>query len=578
MRQIGMQPNKPLSPVIPLNLSAPGAAGVTDQTSIAGDVEEWLFDAFNAIYNQEGLLAPRRLWRIPDEATLGYVPQPFTEGSTVYATFAGGVYFVSDNGKIWNDRGVDLTTLGNDGSVPVSWTGTVANWKAVYLNGKIYFFAQGQEAKVFDPVANQFSGVPDAPEVGIVHSAFGRLWAASTSSTATTLTWSLLLNGKDWTSAGTGSLDLSTYMTSGEAITAIADFNGFLIVFTNRSILIFQDPFTVPIDSSGTEGTAASMTLKEQIRDTGCVGKNAWCHVGEELIFMSHSGLKSLGRVLQDGGANPMETICPQINNRLLNAFKGSLGTAQNLEYVILNYHPIQGFVTVETGQIEDAVYLVWVSRPMNKGVYPVTIWGKPRDEFLAGDYGIIYFHGLYPTGGWAGVGPGITGLLKVYNSDSSIHYHGIAHYGFMNPSMDELQCEETFSFRVKSAWLNFGDQAGPLDKIPKDLKLIYRTPQSPELTEDSPDGTALSVTFSLRFDYSTQARSHTFTTPLIEQDAFDVSTQLSPHSITPIPLAGQGSLVQWEVKSNVTNRAHEAFALQRAGFQVKMGRIHQGI
>ena len=567
--------------LIPLNLSAPGAAGLTGETSMAGDKEEWLFEAHNAVYNNEGLLAPRRLWR-KAEWTGVYDPQPFPEGSIVYPAFAAGIYFAAGDGKIWVQSGTDLTTLANNGTAPTVWGGAVP-WKAVYLNRKWFLFAEGKEAKVYDPYAaagaGHFSGVPNAPEVGVAHSAFGRLWAASTMVNDRTLYWSMLLDGNDWTSAGTGSLDLASYMGEGEAITAIADFNGLLIVFTNLSILIFQDPFLVPIDSGGAAGTASVMSLKEQIKGTGCVGRNAWCNIGAEIIFMSHNGLKSLGRVLQDGGSNPLDTVCPQIASVLMNAYKHAVGTAQNLEFIRLNYHPAHGFVTVETGLGYDGVYLLWVNRPLDRGIYPVTRWGKLYEEIVAGNYtGLMNYSGLYPTGGWAGVGPGITAILIIYDNLAQIHYHGFAQYGMMSPLHEQEVCEQEFTFLVKSAWLTFGDQASPLDKIPKDLKLIYRTPQAPQVESGDYEPSALTVTFGLRFDYNSALRSHTFTTPLIQQQEFDVSTQVSQHTVTPIPLAGQGSLVQWEIRATVNNRAHEAFAVQRAGFQTKIGRIHQGI
>lgn len=571
-----MQSNN-VSPLLPLNLTAPGAAGLTAETSIAGDFQEWLFEANNAVYNAEGLLSPRQLFRIPRPNYWGAFPTL----SEYYPVPVADKYFIGGVGKLYDQAdGTDLSTLANDGTVPGTWT-LNREWQATYLNGKYYFFAESVAPKVYDPTVPAFSGITGAPLFGIIHSAFGRLWASSEQSAITTLQWSLLLNGKNWTGAGTGSINLSSYMSSNEAITAITDFNGYLIVFTNKSIFIYQDPFLVPVDNSGTGGTPQTMTLKEHIKGTGCVGKFAWCHVGEELLFMSQNGLKSLSRVLAEGGAAPLKNICPQVTTQVIDSIKYQVGLSFNLTQVRLAYHPTMGFVTVETGSSISGVFLLWINRPISEGAYPVTRWGLLQSDVDDNNVAGISLYGLHSTGSFDGRGPGITAIGVVLDNTPTVTYKGPVHYGMYDLyTKDELEAETSFKMTIKSAWLNFGDAQGPAVKIPKDMKLIYRTTQSPYPAGD-PSGftpTALTLGFKLRFDYSETPRNHSFTTPLVVQSEFNVSQQFAPHKITPLPLSGDGSLVQWELSGIINNRAHESFALQRTGFQAKLGRIHQGI
>src|SRR5690606_11805580 len=151
-----------------------------------------------------------------------------------------------------------------------------------------------------------------------------------------TLYWSVLLDGEDWSGTGSGSLDLSSYLSTQEYITAIADFNKYLVVFTQRSILIFQDPFTVPVDSSGDPGTEPTISLKEQINGIGCVGKNAWTSVGEEIYFVDGSGLRRISRVLEEGGSNPIDPVCSHIT-----PFLRIWNTIGSIDTIRLNYIPI---------------------------------------------------------------------------------------------------------------------------------------------------------------------------------------------------------------------------------------------
>jgi hypothetical protein len=581
--------------LLPLNLTAPGAFGITEELSMAGEDSRWLFEAQNAVFTDEGLLAPRKMFRqwragfnVPGIAT-----NPF------FTTASGNGYYIVMGDKIYTLSGNDIfdyNFLLEDGLVASTRPTALKHWKSVYMRSPDpaksgwYLFADAEIPKFTD--GSFFTmDMPDGPKHSIAHVAFGRIWTSN----GTILQWSQLLNGRDWTTAGTGDLDLTAYLNKDEVATAIADFNNFLVVFTNRSVLIFQNPFNVGVDAAGAIADTSVMSLKEKIDNTGCVGVNAVANVGEELFFVSYAGLYRLSRVLSDGGSNPMSAVCPQVNRKLVNAFKPTAYISQNRYNVRLNYHPIYGCLSLEAENDLLGTLMIWLTRPIGNNSYAVTQWGNLVKTNLIGEDTIpslkaTKIFGLYSGIGVSGISKGIVAIIRqTSESGAVIGYAGSAVYDPPNPDIADQPVAETegFYFRMTSSWLNFGDNpAGPVEKIPKDLKLIYRRPRKPAFSAGDPKWagytpTDLPVKFVLRYDYDdTTRRVHAFIAPY--EDNYDPSSYKSLYpsdmKTTPVPLSGAGNLVQWELSANINNLAHETFAVQRAGFQTKLGRINQGI
>lgn len=571
-------------PNFPLKINVPGAFGVTGESSISGEVPEWLLVADNAIFSREGLIAPRALWReIP---TIGSIA-PFTTSLSETYQFlstAGYVFVWSQLGEelmgSYGGTPIDITALPDDGNPPPTF-GVRSAISVAYLQKKFYFADSTAEMQVYDPVAATFSKVASPVTftvldgLSIIHSAFGRLWGCKANSTV--LYWSVLLDGGDWAGVGSGSLDLASYLSNGEYITAIADFNNYLIVFTSKSTLIFQDPFTVPIDSSGTAGTETTMSLKEQINGTGCIGKNAWANVGEEIYFVDRSGLRRLSRVIQEGGSNPIDSVCAHINPFLKLPVAGT-----NIDSVYLHYLPTLKALAMDISGI--TTYMIWLDRPIGEGAFAVTHWGSygtdvtsatttaPPYKFITAVQEFQFFGSSYPI---------VVCWYREYDELSQIQYNNMAYmplYDTVDPA-DGAMAETEYTFRIQSAWLNFGNGQDAVTKIMKDLKLIYRTPTAPYAVGSVYTSTALDITYKLRFDYGTTEAVHTFTTPLSQRgDMVSPYHVMGYHTVTPLSLSGNGSSIQWEIEATIDNKAHEYFAVQQAGFSVKLGRIHQGI
>ncbi len=587
--------------LFPYPVTIPGGYGFTEEQSLAGEVQPWLFEAHNAVFTKDGLIAPRELWRGLYGDTVGHPAGIATE--QFYPTYAGTEYFISINRRIYKPStgSLDLYSFDNrtdDGLVAPTVPATTKHWKAVYLaKGNeygTYFFADGEKPKYFSGDA-YFSQIPTGPESDIAHAAFGRIWVAVNNGTR--LQWSDYLRGMDWVTSGTGSLDLSMNLGQDERVTAIADFNNFLILFTNRGILIFENPFNVPVDVTGTVGAADTLKLKEKIDGTGCVGVNAWASVGEDLFFVSYSGLYRLSRLMNDGGSNPLGVVCPQINHSIVDSLSHLDGSGGSNPTIRLNYHSMFGFLSLETYTVHYGIFLIWLTRPIDKTSFAVTQWANvPQSrrqqtdlQSTRGQSNTSIF-GMFSTNKGNADGFGRAIVAVIINRDSNgvpTGFAGLASYGTVGktPILSPVVEPTGFEFRIKSAWLNFGENpAGPTDKITKDMKIIYRMPRSPDTSGgvDIWSGYTpqpLTVRYTLNFDYNTvPSRNHTFVAPLDTLLTPYNSVFPSRYNISPVPLSGSGSLVQWELVADITNWSHESFAVQRMGLQAKLGRINQGI
>ena len=146
-------------------------------------------------------------------------------------------------------------------------------------------------------------GVP--PQANCVLSAYGRLWAANTTSNNHTVYWSDLVTtagaGGRWSGGTTGSLDISTSFTKGgDSIVALAAFNGFLIILCKDSIVIYGDS-----DTSNNQSylVPTDLRLVEVIEGIGCIARDSVQHTGTDLIFLSKQGVSSLSRLIQEKSA-----------------------------------------------------------------------------------------------------------------------------------------------------------------------------------------------------------------------------------------------------------------------------------
>ena len=221
------------------------------------------------------------------------------------------------------------------------------------------------------------------PEANVALSAYGRLWVANTATNKTTLYWSDLLDGSDWSSGTAGSLDISGILVYGnDEIVAIGAHNGFLIVFCKNNIIIFGDS-----DTSQTYLDPTTLQLVEVINGVGCIARDSVENTGSDILFLSDSGLMSLGRVIQEK-STPMRDLSKNVRDDLVQLIESE--TPANIK---ATYSPSNAFYLLSFPTTKQ-VYCFDMRQPLQDGSARVTIWNNMEfTDWLAFDGEIYMTH-----------------------------------------------------------------------------------------------------------------------------------------------------------------------------------------
>jgi hypothetical protein len=115
---------------------------------------------------------------------------------------------------------------------------------------------------------------------------FGRLWVSSIGENKDVVYYSDTLLGHIFNGGASGSLDLKT-VWGGDEVVAITAFMGKLVIFGKNNIVIYNDPWAP---------AAATFVLDEVIEGVGCVARDSVQLLGDDIVFLSASGLRSLSR------------------------------------------------------------------------------------------------------------------------------------------------------------------------------------------------------------------------------------------------------------------------------------------
>ena len=143
-------------------------------------------------------------------------------------------------------------------------------------------------------------------------SAYGRLWVANITADTQTVYFSDLQNPAEWQTGTSGYLDISAVIPTGDPITALAQYNNFLIIFCRRHIVVY----------SGADDPA-TMKLSDIIVGVGCIARDSVQAVGgTDILFLSETGVQSLMRVIQEKSL-PFRDISKNVRDTLMSDVVG---------------------------------------------------------------------------------------------------------------------------------------------------------------------------------------------------------------------------------------------------------------
>ena len=296
-------------PLRSIDLVAPAFKGVNSEDSPIAQDTSFAETADNAIIDQQGRLASRQGNSVITTTKTVLGTDYIHNIHEFYDSAGNEVIFSTGNNKIMTGT----TTLVD--ATPASYTITANDWKIVNFNDHAYFFQRGYEPLVYSNslgavtkmTAVSGSSVTSNQYCHEVIAGFGRLWVVGTASNDTTIYWSDLLDGDDFTGGSSGSIDVSKAWPDGaDKVVALAAHNGLLIIFGEHSILVYEGA-----------DTPASMSIADTISGVGCIDRKTVQSIGTDLLFLSDDGLRSLGRVIQEKSL-PVSDLSRNVKQELI--------------------------------------------------------------------------------------------------------------------------------------------------------------------------------------------------------------------------------------------------------------------
>ena len=336
-----------------INLVAPAFKGINTEDSPLAQDPSFAEIADNAVIDKRGRIAARKGYEVittDRSELLNTTPDP-----DVYEPVRAIREFRDNEGNnkifsVGNNKIISGTTTLVD-ETPASYTITSDNWKMVDFNDRIYFFQRGYEPLVYDSIDLVDQGtnedvlkmsaitgasvLADIPKANEVLAAYGRLWCADITDEKSVVYWSDLLIGHNWTGGTSGSVDISKVWPDGyDEIVALAAHNGLLIIFGQHSIVVYQ----------GAEAPS-TMTLMDTVAGVGCVDRDTIQHTGTDVLFLSHTGLRSFGRTIREKSM-PLSTLSKTITKDIIELIQNET------EFFRTVYSPEENFYLLTfTGQ-----------------------------------------------------------------------------------------------------------------------------------------------------------------------------------------------------------------------------------
>jgi hypothetical protein len=419
-------------------LASPGFWGLNTQDSPLDMDIRFAADATNCVIDRKGRIAARKGTTLVS-----------TNGASVLGS-STGIEFMSeflqeDGATVQFSAGNNLLFKGTTTLVdatPGATTVTANNWTAATLNNKHYFFQSGHDPLVYTPSGaitrvqdeSTYTGAVPAGDVALA--AFGRLFVAATVADKSTITWCDLLLGLQWTGGSSGSINLRKFWPTGyDEVTALIEHNNNLIVFGKRNVLIF----------SGAD-TPATMILHDVIENIGCVARDSVQSTGQDILFLSASGLRTLGRTIQEKSA-PIGDASKNTNDDLKSVYSVETGNIRSL------YNEDRGFYILSFPS-SAVSYVFDVRYRLADGSMRITTWdGLTPYSFLRTDAGLFY---IGTSGGIEAYGGYLDRAANSYTMDWLTHPMSFSNPGtlkFLKDIQVTIDNGSGYSPVVKWAW-----------------------------------------------------------------------------------------------------------------------------
>ena len=292
-----------------------GVNGLNTQNNPSTLDSSWLTTADNIVLRESGRISFRKGFKqkvVPTGTAIGSMVEHNDQGTNkIFASYGTSIYtidFTAPN-TAFPSSGADVKhTVANSSG----------DWQFVNFNDRLHCFHSGVVPQRYDGSlgsgskwtahATDPASIVTLFDPSCAMGFYGRIWCGGVAEAKDVVYYSNLLDGDDWTGGSTGAIDLKNVWGTDE-IVALAPFYGKLVIFGKNNIAIYNSPETV-----------GSLALDEVIRGVGCVSRDSVQAIGDDLVFLSETGLRSLARTtekdklpLTDLSVNIKDTIIRNI-------------------------------------------------------------------------------------------------------------------------------------------------------------------------------------------------------------------------------------------------------------------------
>ena len=158
----------------------------------------------------------------------------------------------------------------------------------------------------------------------------------------------------------------------GDSIVNIHAHNGYLLVFGRNSILVYANA-----DSGSPAGIInqpdSGIFLQDAISNVGLVRRDAICNIGTDVLFVDDTGVRSLGRVIQEK-SNPLQEPSLNIRREIQEVIQSEILESPSHSAIRFKYMPSESIAVLLFASLEVA-YVFHVNMPSKTGGLKVTRW-----------------------------------------------------------------------------------------------------------------------------------------------------------------------------------------------------------
>jgi hypothetical protein len=440
-------------PLIPVTFQNPGSKGLNTQDSTGALDASWATELLNAVFDNSGRIAARKGWiKLTTSGTPG---AHNIDQLHCYEDGTSTVLISASNNNLYYGT-TSLTSI-KGALAPTANNWQFLNWNDG-TNRKVLAW-QASHAPIVSTVTypaavpGNFSAIAastgSVPQGNAAMVGWGRVWASDSDNLI--IKFSGLLNETQWASGGAGSFDTRYYWPkNGDFIVALAQYQDNIVVFGRRNILIY----------SGTLTPATAITLIDKIEGVGCVARDSVQSLGNDIIFLSETGLRTLSRTLttsrSTGSKIPMQEVAPQARDEIVQYISGNETSIRSC------FNVDQGFYLLVLPDSNDHVEFI------------VDLKGLKTQNLLGGDSFDMDNARVAKWSGWSAYSVAYGRNQVMYGGFTNTADSNNRVVGYYGGYLDNTS---TYNFSWKSPWMDLGAEDGSVSgnfiKVPKEAVIF---------------------------------------------------------------------------------------------------------